>query len=140
MARRTGYDVQPSYGAPGYAPPSGSSGYPPPYSGSEQGYPNQSEQGYPMQQSSPSAEDPRNGAPSATGGISFEITPESAAVFVDGSYAGTAGNFGPQSEPLGLSSGRHHVEVRASGFRTMTFDADVRAGQVLPYRGTLQRN
>ena len=58
----------------------------------------------------------------------------------DGTYVGTAGDFGPQSQPLDLSSGRHRVEVRASGFHTMTFDADVRPGQVLPYQGTLQRN
>ena len=79
-------------------------------------------------------------AQSATGGLSFEITPNNATVFVDGTYVGTADDFGPQSQPLDLSSGRHRVEVRASGFHTMTFDADVRPGQVLPYQGTLQRN
>jgi hypothetical protein len=53
---------------------------------------------------------------------------------------GTAATFGPTSQPLGLIPGRHHIEVRAAGYRTMTFDADVRSGQVIPYQGTLQRN
>jgi hypothetical protein len=29
------------------------------------------------------------------------------------------------------------VEIRAQGFRDMTFDADVTAGQVTPFQGTL---
>jgi hypothetical protein len=53
---------------------------------------------------------------------------------------GTAGEFGATTEPLGLTAGRHHVEIRGAGYRTMTFDADVRPGEVIPYQGTLQRN
>ena len=41
---------------------------------------------------------------------------------------------------MGLASGRHHIEIRASGYRTMAFDVDVTPGQVTPYQGTLQRN
>ncbi len=74
------------------------------------------------------------------GGISFEITPETAAVFVDATYVGTTGIFGPTSPPLGLIVGLHHIEIRASGYRTMTFDAEVTPGQVIPYQGTLQPN
>ena len=73
------------------------------------------------------------------GGVSFDVTPDTAAVFVDGVFVGTAGSFGPRSQPLGLVPGRHKIEVRASGYHTMTFDADVVAGQVIPYQGTLQR-
>jgi hypothetical protein len=73
------------------------------------------------------------------GGVSFEITPSDAAVFVDGTYVGTADTFNPNSMPLGLIPGRHHIEIRASGYRTMTFDADVVPGQVIPYKGTMER-
>ena len=92
------------------------------------------------QQPSASGVQRRGDDRSAAGGISFEITPDAAAVFVDGTYVGTAGTFGPSSQPLGLTTGRHHVEIRASGYRSMTFDADVTPGQVIPYQGTLQRN
>ena len=60
-------------------------------------------------------------------------------MFVDGTYVGTVGSFSPNAQPLGLTPGRHHIEVRAQGYRTMSFDTDVIAGQVIPYRGTLSR-
>jgi hypothetical protein len=127
------YDVAPSYGYPAapYGSPNSASSYPP------ANYPPAN---YPSQQRAPSAGVQRGGQQSAPGGISFEITPDNAEVFVDGNYMGAAGEFGPDAQPLDLTVGRHHVEIRASGYRTMTFDADVRGGQVLPYQGTLQRN
>jgi hypothetical protein len=114
-----GYQASPSYGAPAYP----SNGYP--------------------QNSYPQNTYPQNGTtqPSSNrGGISFEITPQDAAIYVDGSYIGTAGEFGPDQRPLDLSAGRHRVEIRAQGYRVMSFDADVRAGQVLPYQGTLEQD
>jgi len=73
-----------------------------------------------------------------SGGVSFEITPNTAAVYVDGQYVGTVANFGPTLAPLALTPGRHHLEVRSAGYQTMSFDADVTAGQVVPFRGTMQ--
>ena len=78
------------------------------------------------------------GQQATTGGVSFEITPGSAAVSVDGTYVGTVANFSPTSQPLGLTPGRHHIEIRAAGYRALAFDADVTPGQVTPYQGTLQ--
>jgi hypothetical protein len=130
----------PAYGypAPPYPSANPSSAYPP--SNDASGAYGSSGQGYPAPQSAPSVGVQRGGQPSAPGGVSFEITPDAAAVFVDGTYVGTAATFGPTSQPLGLTTGRHHIEIRASGYRTMTFEADVTPGQVLPYQGTLQRD
>ena len=74
-----------------------------------------------------------------TGGVSFEIVPTTAQVFVDGSPVGTVGEFTPTTQPLGLTPGRHRIEIRSPGYQTMEFDADVVAGQVIPYQGTMQR-
>jgi hypothetical protein len=74
------------------------------------------------------------------GGLSFDIAPQSADVFIDGGFVGTVGQFTPQSQPLGVPAGRHRVEIRSEGFRTMTFDVDIIAGQVLPYQGTMERS
>jgi hypothetical protein len=128
------------YAAPsyGYPQPNAYPSYPPPNApdyGSSSGYPAEQQQ-----QQAPSVGVQPGSSQSAPGGVSFEITPDTAAVFVDGTYVGTAGTFGPSSQPLGLIPGRHHIEVRASGYRTMTFDADVTAGQVIPYKGALERN
>jgi hypothetical protein len=73
------------------------------------------------------------------GGMSFEITPTTAQVFVDGSLVGTVGEFTPTTRPLGLTPGRHRIEIRAPGYQTMDFDADIVGGQVIPYQGTMQR-
>ena len=72
------------------------------------------------------------------GGVSFQITPDSAEVWVDGNYFGTVGQFTPESQPLGLTAGRHHVELREPGYDVSSFDVDIVAGQVMPYSGTLQ--
>jgi hypothetical protein len=74
----------------------------------------------------------------ATGGLSFEISPPSAEIFVDGNYSGVVSSFTPTSQPLTLAPGLHHVEIRAPGYETQTFDVDVVAGQVIPYQGTMQ--
>jgi len=73
------------------------------------------------------------------GGLGFDIQPSTAQIFVDGRPSGTAGQFTATTQPLGLPAGRHHVEIRAPGYHTLTFDVDIIAGQVIPYQGTLER-
>ena len=72
------------------------------------------------------------------GGLSFEITPGTAELFVDGQSVGTVDQFTPMTQPLGVGAGPHHIEVRAPGYRTMSFDVDIIAGQVIPYQGALE--
>jgi hypothetical protein len=74
-----------------------------------------------------------------TGGLSFDITPGEAEVVVDGNPVGSVDQFTPTSQPLGLSAGRHRVEIRAPGYQTITFDVNIVAGQVIPYQGSLER-
>jgi hypothetical protein len=73
------------------------------------------------------------------GGMSFEITPSDAQVFVDGNYVGTVGQFTPTTQPLGVPSGHHHVEIRDVGYKTMSVDVEIVAGQVIPYQGQMER-
>jgi len=73
------------------------------------------------------------------GGLSFEITPPEAGVYVDGQYVGTVGQFSPDQPPLALAPGRHHVEIREPGFEIIAFDIDILPGQVIPYQGDLRR-
>ncbi len=100
--------------------------------------------GYPVYgMAQPVPTDPGNGsygAPTNTanyGGVTFDIQPAEAAVFVDGKYIGTVAEFSPQQPPLSLTLGRHHVDLRAQGFQTLSFDLDVVAGQVTPYQGAM---
>ena len=85
-----------------------------------------------------SSSSPAAAAPNAVGGVSFQITPGDAAIFVDGAYVGTANDFSAMRPPLSLAAGRHHFELRAQGYQTMAFDVEVRADWVVPYQGVLQ--
>jgi len=77
------------------------------------------------------------GAPSGAG-VSFEITPVDADVYLDGLYVGPVSNFGPLSQPLSVAPGRHHIEIRRPGYQTLSFDTDIAAGQVIPFQGAMQ--
>jgi hypothetical protein len=113
------YPAYPAY------PPAYSNPYPPAYSNP-----------YPPTYQQPGA---YSITPGVTGGISFDIQPSTAEVFVDGQDYGTVANFSPNSQqPLALSPGRHRVEIRQQGYRDISFDVDITAGQVIPYQGTLQ--
>ena len=74
------------------------------------------------------------------GGVSFDINPREAAIFIDGDFVGYAGDFGPGQMPLTLNAGYHRVELEARNRRTVSFNLTVVAGQVLPYRGDLPRD
>ena len=81
-----------------------------------------------------------NAAPDAQaiGGISFEFSPANAAIYVDGQYVGPVSNFTPSSAPLSLAPGRHNVQLQAPNYVSLTFDVDIVAGEVIPYRGSLR--
>jgi len=75
-----------------------------------------------------------------SGGISFEVTPNTARVSVDGTAIGSVAEYSPTSRPLTLLLGRHHIELRAAGYETMEFDVEISPGQVIPYSGAMQRS
>lgn len=74
----------------------------------------------------------------SSGGLSFEVSPAAAEVYVDGAYVGTVQDFWADREPLMVVPGRHWVELRAPGYRTVGFEVAIPAGQVVPYQGDLQ--
>ncbi len=78
-------------------------------------------------------------AVSVYGGVSFDIQPSDADVFVDGEYVGTVGTFAPTGEPLTLTPGEHRIAIQRSGYRPMEWDVTIEPGQVVPYRGAMQR-
>jgi hypothetical protein len=105
--------------------------YPAPYANQlpQPGYPAQAPPG------SIGVTPPTNGA---FGGVSLEITPADAEVWVDGGFAGRAGDFDPASQPLTLAIGPHRIEIRAPGYLPLSFDVTVTPGYVVPFQGVLQ--
>lgn len=74
----------------------------------------------------------------AYGGISFEMSPGDADLYVDGDYVGVVDEFDGRAEPLTLAAGRHRIELQAPGYAPMAFDVDVLPGQVIPFQGAMQ--
>jgi hypothetical protein len=72
------------------------------------------------------------------GGVSLEISPSDAEVFVDGQYAGVVRDFDGTQQPLTLTAGSHRLDVRAPGYEPLAMDVNVNPGEVVPYRGDLQ--
>ena len=75
----------------------------------------------------------------AYGGVSFDIQPSDANLFVDGQYVGVVSSFGPANEPLTLEPGQHRIALQRDGYRPLEWDVTVEAGQVIPYKGVLDR-
>ena len=73
------------------------------------------------------------------GGVSFDIQPSDANLFVDGQYVGVVGSFGPSNEPLTLEPGQHRIAIQRDGYRPLEWDVTIEAGQVIPYKGALDR-
>jgi hypothetical protein len=73
------------------------------------------------------------------GGVSFDVQPADANLFIDGQYVGVVGSFGPAAEPLTLAPGTHRIAIQRDGYRPIEWDVTVQAGQVIPYRGVLER-
>jgi hypothetical protein len=72
------------------------------------------------------------------GGISLEITPYDADVWVDGTWAGRVEDFDGTSQALTLVPGTHRIEVQAAGYAPLVMDVVVQPGQVIPYRGEMR--
>lgn len=73
----------------------------------------------------------------AYGGVSFDVEPRDAELWVDGEYVGLASDYTSYDPPLTLIAGRHHVELTGRNYRAIEFDITVLSGQVIPYQGTL---
>jgi PEGA domain len=76
--------------------------------------------------------------PPAIGLLRFDVTPESAQVFVDSFYVGTIADIEAQ-RVLALAAGPHRIELRAAGYQTVTFDVRINPNDTVVYRARLER-
>lgn len=72
------------------------------------------------------------------GALRLEVEPkESLQIFVDGAYVGTPADLGDELE---LAPGTRRIELRANGYRTLVFSAEIVDGRSITYRGSLERD
>jgi hypothetical protein len=70
-----------------------------------------------------------------TGRVHLEVVPAGLPqVFVDGVYIGTLAD---HQHGIDLPAGVRRIELQAAGYESVTVDVQVRAGQVITYRGAL---
>jgi len=67
--------------------------------------------------------------PKVTSELKLTIQPPRAAVFLDGSYVGHAGELGGSVHSMLVSPGTHHIKVELPGYRTFETDVTLLAGQ-----------
>src|SRR5688500_9244370 len=72
----------------------------------------------------------------APGYLRLDVAPVTAQVYVDGFFVGWAAD---AVTALALGEGMHHVEVKADGFETTTFDVRVRSNETVRFSTSLVR-
>lgn len=76
--------------------------------------------------------------PPPIGVIRLEVEPQDLIqIYVDGVYVGTPADIGVD---LGLSPGVRHLELRARGYISHAFDADIVLDRTITYRAQLERD
>jgi hypothetical protein len=73
------------------------------------------------------------------GALRLKIKPSSAAVYVDGYYAGVVDDFNGLFQRLHLDAGPHRIEVRAPGYESLMFDVRIEPDRTTTYRGELKK-
>jgi hypothetical protein len=78
------------------------------------------------------------------GEIKLEVTPERAAVFVDGHFAGTVNQFRGAGRAMLVAPGNHHIKIDLVGYRPFETDVTLLAKQKITVKtdlvaGTVQQ-
>lgn len=73
--------------------------------------------------------DPRAIIPRVTATLKLDIQPTRAAVFVDNTFLGHAGELGGAFHSMLISPGRHEIKVELPGYRTFETEVNLLAGQ-----------
>jgi hypothetical protein len=73
--------------------------------------------------------DPNSVNANATGEVKLKVTPDRAAVFVDGNYAGYVHQFGGVKRAMLIAPGKHRIKIALPGYRDFETEITVQANQ-----------
>jgi hypothetical protein len=74
-----------------------------------------------------------------TADIRTEVTPKNAEVYIDGYFAGHAGDFDGPFQGLHVTPGGHVISLQLNGFRTLTEDVYVRPDSTFKMKAAMER-
>lgn len=69
--------------------------------------------------------------------IKLKVTPERAAVFVDGKFAGTANQFQGMGRAMLIGPGQHHIKIGLAGYQPFETDVNLVANQKMTIKTDL---
>lgn len=82
--------------------------------------------------------DPKAEFPAGTAAeVKLQVTPDRAAVFVDGAYAGSAKEFGGAGRAMLLAPGKHQVKIGLAGYQDFTSEIELRPNQKMTIKTEL---
>jgi hypothetical protein len=82
--------------------------------------------------------DPKARFPSgATSEVKLDVTPDRAAVFVDGGYVGTPKEFGGLWRAMVIAPGKHHIRIALAGYKDFTTEVNLRPNQKITIKTDL---
>jgi hypothetical protein len=81
--------------------------------------------------------DPTASDANTTGEVKLQVTPDRAAVFVDGNYAGYVHQFGGVKRAMLIAPGKHHIKIALPGYRDFETDITVQANQKVTVKTVL---
>jgi len=82
---------------------------------------------------------PNGGTAAPDSGVRIQMTPETAAVYVDGYYAGTVENFNGTFQKLKLEPGTHDITIYLEGYRSRHEQVYVGPDSTTKITGTLDK-
>jgi PEGA domain len=74
---------------------------------------------------------------SVTSQIKLEVTPDRAAVLVDGAFAGVVHDFGGVGRAMLVAPGKHHVKIDLVGYQPFDTDVDLQPNQKITIKTDL---
>jgi PEGA domain len=72
-----------------------------------------------------------------TSEVKLEVTPDRAAVFVDGGYVGTPKEFSGLGRAMVIAPGKHHVRIALAGYQDFTSEINLRPNQKITIKTDL---
>jgi PEGA domain len=69
--------------------------------------------------------------------VKLKVTPERAAVFVDGKFAGTANQFQGVGRAMLIAPGQHHIKIGLAGYQPFETDVTLRSNQKITIKTDL---
>jgi PEGA domain len=75
-----------------------------------------------------------------SGALRLKVKPDTGSVYLDGELVGLVNKYDGMFQKLHLDGGNHRVEIRAPGYKTLTFNVRIESGHTETYRGELEKD